>query len=1101
MSSAEVEQDAKYSATLIWNDVVRNFRSKMVLKNHWRYFTIYPNTFTGQEATDWLYNYLISKTKSKSKITKEKVKILLKKFYEREVFVEVIHSKKSKDEIIKDGRSLYRFTDAPLSALVQTPLALKMNRIKKEVHAMCPEKRHSAGLPSNLLEREKILCNTNRSVSMENIPFEKSAIDASLVFYNANQFEIASKVNSNIDEPPPQIVQSMNCLANWPRRNEGVHIGFEMDILQTLATFFRNQKLIPKGLLMLSFTIMERARQLDGKLSNHMHYCARNSAFLSHSDLSCDYLAPVHRVSKNVTPLFQSNQTDGASLKKYSAIATDIEKPVMMNRYCLASSNSPKDKLEALSGLPGLVKSPTLVKTLEENTELLECPVSSLKSFVKVQRAATLSTPKQRPRHLAGQFNAGDAVEQSLERRTFSTLFPITFRLSHVKELTIETVRNCFFMLDVKRRRWLQLLLRFMARVSTNHRLQLDKYGTTSNRVLVVDTFSSCFCLNEEKRRAVELLKFLLHHQLEIFAPSKRLEHDVNVRISQLIFDEEGSIEEGISVTSSLSLISRNDHGDGNFDDTKNTDQCVLLKNSNKQKNSNECIGFGGICPIFLPLSAGCCCTRNLTVNNQLIRRCSGWLIPIKPSIVVEKCVRRWDLDDNGSSVGLIIVGAQWILFTGGWRIPEQVKAEIRIVDRRSGQLLHRCWIARNVCPRKSRDSCSSTSGVFVFGHVGRPTRNRTANSVVVVVVVVIVVMMMSSVLLFIGCWVQLTTVLTWALVMKKSTGPLEISAGDGFQVQLYDGQVSITTNQRHQQPNDTDIDLHTDSKNASAVIDDLLSEVVHNSMNDMLLKLSESLKTIIDKFQPKVESTPNQPAPLNMTRYSGRRVAEKAEMDDSRLVDGLFSLLNMISSRGPTSGSLELGTVTPATSTLQPTTASSRPATVVEVPMELILQQIKFNSSTSTVVPTLVGGGHGQSDNRKNNNKPIRLVEQADFVPSSHQLSKKSKTDHRYLVETVLIAVGAVFGILTVVSIGMIVATFCQLKKPRHRSWALPVDAENSKTFLEPGKITETQMASNSPCVDSYDRDVETMIAFTGLTASLDDSARHSNLYSKIRI
>ncbi|KAL1245179.1 chloroplastic,Homogentisate solanesyltransferase [Trichinella spiralis] len=112
--------------------------------------------------------------------------------------------------------------------------------------------------------------------------------------------------------------------------------------------------------------------------------------------------------------------------------------------------------------------------------------------------------------------------------------------------------------------------------------------------------------------------------------------------------------------------------------------------------------------------------------------------------------------------------------------------------------------------------------------------------------------MMMSSVLLVIGCWVQLTTVLTWALVMKKSTGPLEISAGDGFQVQLYDGQVSITTNQRHQQPNDTDTDLHTDSKNASAVIDDLLSEVVHNSMNDMLLKLSESLKTIIDKFQPK---------------------------------------------------------------------------------------------------------------------------------------------------------------------------------------------------------------------------------------------------------
>ncbi|XP_003372365.1 conserved hypothetical protein [Trichinella spiralis] len=577
---------------------------------------------------------------------------------------------------------IFRFTDAPLSALVQTPLALKMNRIKKEVHAMCPEKRHSAGLPSNLLEREKILRNTNRSVSMENIPFEKSAIDASLVFYNANQFEIASKVNSNIDEPPPQIVQSMNCLANWPRRNEGVHIGFEMDILQTLATFFRNQKLIPK----------ERARQLDGKLSNHMHYCARNSAFLSHSDLSCDYLAPVHRVSKNVAPLFQSNQTDGASLKKYSAIATD-EKPVMMNRYCLASSNSPKDKLEALSGLPGLVKSPTLVKTLEENTELLECPVS-LKSFVKVQRAATLSTPKQRPRHLAGQFNAGDAVEQSLERRTFSTLFPITFRLSHVKELTIETVRNCFFMLDVKRRRWLQLLLRFMARVSTNHRLQLDKYGTTSNRVLVVDAFSSCFCLNEEKRRAVELLKFLLHHQLEIFAPSKRLEHDVNARISQLIFDEEGSIEEGISVTSSLSLISRNDHGDGNFDDTKNTDQCVLLKNSNKQKNSNESSQHHSETSnektehrsIFFKrhnfISLGE--RKEEHVDDKVVSlhseerhsqkrircvistgkqaiggRCSGWLIPIKPSIVVEKCVRRWDLDDNGSSVGLIIVGGR----------------------------------------------------------------------------------------------------------------------------------------------------------------------------------------------------------------------------------------------------------------------------------------------------------------------------------------------------------------------------------------------------------------------------------------------------------
>ncbi|KRY82001.1 hypothetical protein T4D_16891 [Trichinella pseudospiralis] len=448
--------------------------------------------------------------------------------------------------------------------------------------------------------------------------------------------------------------------------------------------------------------------------------------------------------------------------------------------------------------------------------------------------------------------------------------------------------------------------------------------------------------------------------------------------------------------------------------------------------------------------------------------------------------------------------------------IPEQVKAEIGIVDRRSGQLLHCCWteMTAEMFAQEAvlflgtavQARAASQAVLFVFGHAGRPRRGRIASSLAMVVMTAL------SVLPFIGCCVQLMAVLTWALVMQKSTGPLQISAGDGFQVRLYDGQVSITTNQRQQQndvawQNDTDADLPADSKNASAVIDDLLSEVVHNSMNDMLSKLSESLKTIIDKFQPKVESASelgDKAAPLNMTRYNGQKV-EESETEDRRLVDGLFSLLNMINSRAPTTKSLQLGTVTPATSTVKPTTASSRPATVVEVPMQLILQQIKFNSSTSTVAPT-AGGEHRQLDNQKKDHKPM-LIAQTDFVPSSHQFSKKSKSNNnKYLVEIVLIAVGAVFGILTIVSIGMIVATFCQLKKPRHRSWAPPVHPESSKAFLEPEKTNqiapgEALASSSCPGVDSFDRDVDTIIAFSGLTASLDDSARHSNLYSRIRI
>ncbi|NWH94547.1 DEP1A protein, partial [Aegithalos caudatus] len=91
----------------------------------------------------------------------------------------------------------------------------------------------------------------------------------------------------------------------------------------------------------------------------------------------------------------------------------------------------------------------------------------------------------------------------------------------HLERIAVAALQMCCLLLPPARRRRLQLLLRMMARISSNvHMPQL--HPATGTRSLLIQTFSRCVlrCAQEEDLEellSTRLLSFLMDHQQEIF--------------------------------------------------------------------------------------------------------------------------------------------------------------------------------------------------------------------------------------------------------------------------------------------------------------------------------------------------------------------------------------------------------------------------------------------------------------------------------------------------------------------------------------------------------------------------------------------------------
>ncbi|XP_075219887.1 uncharacterized protein LOC142323680 [Lycorma delicatula] len=107
-----------YKATKIWNECIYLFKNGMPVKRHRYHVRVFPDTFTGEEATNWLYGTLKTNSYFSQDVTKMQVIQLLNKFFKSGVF-EGIKPMKN----FKAGKQLYRFK-CTTSTQVRDPLAV-----------------------------------------------------------------------------------------------------------------------------------------------------------------------------------------------------------------------------------------------------------------------------------------------------------------------------------------------------------------------------------------------------------------------------------------------------------------------------------------------------------------------------------------------------------------------------------------------------------------------------------------------------------------------------------------------------------------------------------------------------------------------------------------------------------------------------------------------------------------------------------------------------------------------------------------------------------------------------------------------------------------
>uniref|UniRef100_A0A915HNE9 DEP domain-containing protein n=1 Tax=Romanomermis culicivorax TaxID=13658 RepID=A0A915HNE9_ROMCU len=613
--------DEKYKATLLWNNIIRTFRSQIPLKTHRKNFKSYESTFTGCEAVDWLHGYLCAKADNPEKISRNQSLILLKKFHDHGLFCEANKKEKLFDNCsIKNDGTIYRFNNVPANDIASTPIALKMVKTTTDRN-ICPvdkikfqleEESKSARLNQPITHLSQILkpksSGTNSSLALnaniENVwsknllnslrsllqwPVIDSVLDTSTVnekyiAFNAQNFTTrgVAKVQKMQDELPHWVLQAMKCLANWPWYNNSLNLScyedFERDVFSTVLEFYISQAspLIPNDFSELFVSTLNRLEFLDvcqwdqfycrneqttdeQKIVNQqldeadltMIFDQNNDVNEQEntlddlSDLNIDCILPpcndpnsapddqimsdfddnyfirtqsysekrsrrifLEKTSKNRAGAFLDNHKQSSILPKQFLLA---KCRASFSHSSSSTTHNRKTLEDLLNSLPGLIKSPEVLS-----------------------RAKATKLDEMR-----GEDNVFSESSTPADTKTFtfpSSQYPqedtavshsIDFFTKNGRETSLEAMRLCLLLLPPKNRRWLQLLLRLMDKISINFCLKLDKIGRSSNRAILLESFcDSLFCANHlkfAKKQSLKLLNFFLDFHQQLFAVPNEL--------------------------------------------------------------------------------------------------------------------------------------------------------------------------------------------------------------------------------------------------------------------------------------------------------------------------------------------------------------------------------------------------------------------------------------------------------------------------------------------------------------------------------------------------------------------------------------------------
>ncbi|XP_003374517.1 DEP domain-containing protein 1B [Trichinella spiralis] len=458
---------------------------------------------------------------------------LLQKFAGCNVFVDAKTEKQIFEEELKDDETLYSFTDIPVSSLTQTPLALK------NMPKSCPTtnisdllKRYELAVPVTTDSYRPLTYNEASTQHMSSISSKNAvgeiwkttcleSLMKLLKVDSLNMLDVSNISSQNIAFNVSHLNDyGMATVQNrsGPWQNDlldtSCYVGFERDVLRTIVDFFNSPQcgcLIPQNFESLLLDILERAETIekDNRQKEHQNI-----------ELAC---------SRTMLDIFNTCMTTGSIP---DAIQVDPTSSMLSMGEFQPSCLSPVTINKEGSSCKWMQASSKLNPMAAGSRASISCAMSRTNYFEFIE--PTISW-RPRMRSSIAEYPSGRLGQAGLSSRNLRDLCTlVTFKTTEARIFAVEAVQIVLLLLQPRQRRWLQILLRFMARVSVNHCLHLDKLKSVSNRVLIVDALANCFSSKEsrtEGKNVHRLLDFLLNFQFDIFKVPKRLEEDVKAKI------------------------------------------------------------------------------------------------------------------------------------------------------------------------------------------------------------------------------------------------------------------------------------------------------------------------------------------------------------------------------------------------------------------------------------------------------------------------------------------------------------------------------------------------------------------------------------------
>ncbi|KAL4236703.1 DEP domain-containing protein [Mactra antiquata] len=268
-----------YRATLLWNGLIRTFRSDIQLGRHRRYMKTYDDCFVASEAVDWLHQYLKENPNFGADISRAQSIKLLQKLHKAHVFEDVRGQKHDRGDFTDSGR-LFRLTICSPSKGIRTPIALRNNlklanlnrspltrttsdptQVKLDFEKMSsmpslpdntstlPECHFmSKPLTSEEIEEEwkkMTLQSIQNVLGVESINdiIEYQYIRGRYIMHNClyvNKSGVVTNIDPK-DQLPHWALSAMKCLAYWPDKTDNNlpnYPGFEKDVFRVVKDYF-----------------------------------------------------------------------------------------------------------------------------------------------------------------------------------------------------------------------------------------------------------------------------------------------------------------------------------------------------------------------------------------------------------------------------------------------------------------------------------------------------------------------------------------------------------------------------------------------------------------------------------------------------------------------------------------------------------------------------------------------------------------------------------------------------------------------------------------------------------------------------------------------